>query len=194
MNISKAFSRRYKTSSSYRRASQKGASLIEVLVAVLLLSFGIVGMAGMQFASTKFNHSAYLRSQGTSLAYDLADRARANLDACPVTVPAVPCVYETTLATAFDGVAAQACGQPLATTGASDVNQWKSCVESALPDGQGRSLRLAANTAFVDQCNTTHAATAREVFVVEVNWNDGRLQAGANARDCAVVRTVVRPL
>jgi len=30
--------------------------------------------------------------------------------------------------------------------------------------------------------------------VVEVNWNDGRLQGGANPRDCVVVRTEVRPL
>jgi type IV pilus assembly protein PilV len=178
-----------------RRRSQRGASLIEVLVAVVLLSFGIVGMAGMQLAGSKFNHSASLRSQATSLAYDLADRARANLDACP----AAACAYATPLATAFDGTAAQACGlSSVAATAAAmaaiDVNQWKSCLEDALPDGRGQALRLAANTDFVDQCGVTHASTATEVFVVEVNWNDGRLQAAADPRDCVVVRTEVGPL
>lgn len=180
-----------------RRSVQGGATLIEVLVAVLLLSFGIVGLAGLQFAGTKFNHSAYLRSQGTSLAYDLADRARANIDACQ---SGGACAYVTPLAAGFDGTAAQACGQPIGlmananAMAAVEVNQWKSCLENALPGGQGLAVLLPANTAFVDQCATNHPGTNRELLVVEVNWNDGRLQGGPNPLDCVVVRTEVRPL
>lgn len=179
---------------------QSGASLIEVLVAVVLLSFGVVGLAGMQLNGTKFNHSAYLRSQATSLAYDLADRARANLDACP---PGDVCAYATPLATAFNGDATQACGLPLAapdanTMAASDVNQWKSCLDNRLPGAQGQAVLLGAAAAYVpvdyvDQCGVTHAAAGRQVLVVEVNWTDGRL-AGSGNRDCVVVRTEVRPL
>jgi type IV pilus assembly protein PilV len=174
--------------------------LIEVLVAVVLLSFGVVGLAGLQFNGTKFNHSAYLRSQATSLAYDLADRARANLDACPV---GDVCAYATPLATPFDGDAAQACGLPLAAPdanamAASDVNQWKSCLENRLPGAQGQAVLLGAAAAYVpvdyvDQCGVTHAAAGRQVLVVEVNWTDGRL-AGSGNRDCVVIRTEVRPL
>ncbi len=180
-----------------RRSAQQGASLIEVLVAVMLLSFGILGMVGMQYAGTKFNHSSTLRSQATSLAYDLADRARANLDACSA---GNPCSYETTLAAGFDGTAAQACGQPLAAAAgaaafaATDVNQWKSCLEGALPAGRGRGFRLLAGNDYVDACGVTYANAPRDVFVVEVNWNDGRLQAGANPLDCVVVRTELGPL
>jgi len=175
--------------------------LIEVLVAVLLLSFGIVGLAGLQFTGTKFNHSAYLRSQGTSLAYDLADRVRANIDACQ---SGAPCAYVTPLAATFDGNAAQACGEAIVLpVGANandmavvDVNQWKSCVETALPSGQGQVFLLPANdpAGYVDQCGVTHPAAGREVLVVEVNWSDGRLQGGADPRDCVVVRTEARPL
>jgi type IV pilus assembly protein PilV len=176
---------------------QGGASLIEVLVAVVLLSLGVVGLAGLQFNGVKFNHSAYLRSQGVSLAYDLTDRIRANLDAC--NTPAT-CSYVTPLATVFDGTAAQVCGSATpavasaAAMAAVDVNQWKSCIENTLPSGSGQVIYLAATASFIDQCGTVHAAAGREVLVVEVNWNDGRLQAGADPRDCVVVRTETGPL
>lgn len=61
---------------SSRRA--RGASLIEVLVAVVVLSLGLLGLAGLQMTSLRSNHSAYLRSQATLLAYDLTDRMRAD--------------------------------------------------------------------------------------------------------------------
>jgi type IV pilus assembly protein PilV len=175
---------------------QGGASLIEVLVAVVLLSLGVVGLAGLQFNGVKFNHSAYLRSQGVSLAYDLTDRIRANLDAC--NSPAT-CSYVTPLTTVFDGAATQACGSATAAVAnaaamaAVDVNQWKSCIETTLPGGAGQVIYLAAAENFIDQCGTIHAAPDREFLVVEVNWNDGRLQAGANPRDCVVVRTKTGP-
>jgi len=57
--------------------SQTGSSLLEVLVAVVVLSIGLLGLAGLQMTSIKSSHSAYMRSQATLLAYDLADRARA---------------------------------------------------------------------------------------------------------------------
>ena len=57
--------------------SQAGSSLLEVLVAVVVLSIGLLGLAGLQMTSIKSSHSAYMRSQATLLAYDLADRARA---------------------------------------------------------------------------------------------------------------------
>ena len=177
--------------------SQSGASLIEVLVAVVLLSLGIVGLAGLQFNGVKFNHGAYLRSQGVSLAYDLTDRIRANLSACQT---AATCQYVTPLATAFNGTATQACGRAIAAvTGpnamaAVDVNQWKSCVETILPAGTGQASYLAATAAYTDQCGTVHPAAGRPVLVIEVNWNDGRLQAGTTPRDCVVVRTDVGPV
>lgn len=55
---------------------QTGSSLLEVLVAVVILAFGLLGLAGLQLNSVKSSHSAYLRSQATLLAYDMADRMR----------------------------------------------------------------------------------------------------------------------
>jgi type IV pilus assembly protein PilV len=60
------------------RACCGGFTLVEVLVAALVLAVGLLGLAGLQLASMKSNHSAYLRSQATVAAYDLLDRMRAD--------------------------------------------------------------------------------------------------------------------
>lgn len=57
---------------------QQGFTLIEVLIAALVLAVGLLGLAGLQATSVKMNHSAYLRSQATMLAYEIADAMRAN--------------------------------------------------------------------------------------------------------------------
>lgn len=56
---------------------QTGSSLLEVLIAVVILAFGLLGLAGLQATSVKSSHSAYQRSQATLLAYDIVDRMRA---------------------------------------------------------------------------------------------------------------------
>ncbi len=60
------------------RSRQGGFSLIEVLVAVLIVSVGVLGVAGLQLLSLQNNTSAMYRTQATQAAYDIMDRARAN--------------------------------------------------------------------------------------------------------------------
>lgn len=55
----------------------RGSTLIEVLVAVVILSVGLLGLAGLQMISLQSNQSAYTRSQASLLAYDLVDQMRA---------------------------------------------------------------------------------------------------------------------
>lgn len=55
-----------------------GYSLIEILVAVLVLAIGLLGLAQLQLTSIQNTHSSHLRSVATALAYDMADRVRAN--------------------------------------------------------------------------------------------------------------------
>lgn len=57
----------------------RGFTLIEVMVAMLIFSIGLMGMAGLMVLAVKTNHSAYLRTQATFLAQSMADRIRANL-------------------------------------------------------------------------------------------------------------------
>lgn len=61
-----------------RHRSQRGAGLIEVLVAVVILAIGLLGMAGMTASSIKFNQMSRMRGTGVLLVNDLAERARVN--------------------------------------------------------------------------------------------------------------------
>ena len=58
---------------------QDGFSLVEVLIATLVLSVGILGVAAMQMVSFQTSQSAYARSRAVYLAQDILDRMRANV-------------------------------------------------------------------------------------------------------------------
>lgn len=58
--------------------SQTGFSMIEVLVAIVILSFGLLGLAALQAVGVKNSHSAYYRNQATIMAHEIIDRIRAN--------------------------------------------------------------------------------------------------------------------
>lgn len=57
----------------------RGFTLLEVLIAVLIFSIGLLGVAGLMVLSVRTNHSAYLRTQASFLAQSMADRMRANV-------------------------------------------------------------------------------------------------------------------
>lgn len=61
-----------------RARRQRGVSLIEVLVAVLVFSLGLIGLASLLVVANQSNQSAYLRTQVGFLASSMADRMRAN--------------------------------------------------------------------------------------------------------------------
>lgn len=62
----------------HKRSPQRGVSLIEVLVAVMIFSIGLVGLAGLLIMATHSNQAAYLRTQVVYLAHNMADRMSAN--------------------------------------------------------------------------------------------------------------------
>lgn len=57
---------------------QRGFSLLEVLITVLVFSIGLMGLAGLQVVSVKANQNAMSRSIASEAAYDLMDQFRAN--------------------------------------------------------------------------------------------------------------------
>lgn len=100
---------------------QQGFTLLEVLVSMLIVSIGLLGLAGLTTTSLQNNQSAYQRSQATWLAYDMLDRMRANR------AVAVTGSYDTAFSTVPSG----------STTAAQDLTQWKNTLAAAMPGGQG---------------------------------------------------------
>lgn len=63
---------------TYRHPKQAGFSLIELLVALLILTFGLLGLAALQARATNAEFESYQRSQAVMLASDMVERIRTN--------------------------------------------------------------------------------------------------------------------
>jgi len=145
------------------RTMTAGFSLLEVLIALLVLSVGLLGLAALQANTLQFNQSAYLRSQATSLAYDMADRMRANREA------ALNGDYNEALANpipACDDVAA-------GTVVERDLAGWRIALACALPVGNGSVLVAGGVVTITVQWDETRrgelldaAEGTTEVFVM----------------------------
>jgi len=57
---------------------ERGMTLIEILVAIVVLSVGLIGLAGLQLKGLQVNQGSVYRWQASILAEDLADRIRAD--------------------------------------------------------------------------------------------------------------------
>jgi type IV pilus assembly protein PilV len=63
------------------RLGQLGFTLVETMVAMVVLSVGMLGIAGLYATTLRSSGGAIYRMQAVSLATDLADRIRANRNA-----------------------------------------------------------------------------------------------------------------
>jgi type IV pilus assembly protein PilV len=137
-----------------RRA--RGFTLVETLVALLALSIGLLGVAGLQLNGLRANQSSAWRSQATYLAYDILDRMRANR------ANRSDYVVGTSAEEAAADDAAEEAGEPRAArqaTAAADLSSWKTNLDNVLPLGDGTiSFEGAGNN----------------IVVVTVQWNDTR--------------------
>lgn len=98
---------------------QKGSTLLEVLVSIVIVALGLLGYAGLQAVSIKSSNTAYYRSQATMLAYDLIDRMRVT-DTALLEAGEFDMEYE-------------------ATPDSADADDWKNNnVETSLPDGKAK--------------------------------------------------------
>jgi type IV pilus assembly protein PilV len=125
----------------------RGFSLLEVLIALLIFSFGLMGLAALQSFSVKNNQSSSLRSQATLLAYQIIDAMRANR-------PAVQTGYYFT---DYTETACQDEDPSAATTAETDLEVWRNNLACALPDGQGK-LEFPENNR----------------VIVKIKWTDAR--------------------
>lgn len=133
---------------------QRGASLLEVLIAVLVLAIGMLGVAAMQAMSLRNSLSALERSQATVQSYAILDAMRANV------VEARNNTYNLALAAA--PCPAPAAGGTLASL---DLNNWINSLQTTLGPSACGAVACAAN-----------------VCEVTIRWNDERGTGGVAAQ------------
>lgn len=152
------------------KARQKGISLIEILVTLVILAVGLLGLAGLMLDGLRNNQSAYLRTQASILAYDMADRMRINR------TRAVAGAYDGYSTTGTDAVTTlPACAS--STSGCSSSDQvildkaeWTLELQGGgnmvlLPGGVGSITRGSGN-----------------VFTISVSWQETQWDETAGGR------------
>ena len=141
--------------------NQRGFSLIEALVAFLILSIGMLGIASLQTLSMKAGGTAMYRTAAVMKVDEIIENMRANQSAV------ADYSAGTTDAGADNGCRQSSTSAKACTTAemaADDIFHWKKSLTNVLPDN-------AATTASV----AVIAPVAPEVLstvTVTVNWNE----------------------
>jgi type IV pilus assembly protein PilV len=158
---------------------QRGVSLIEVMMALLIFSVGLIGLAGLLVMATRSNHAAYLRTQVTFLASNMADRMRANPTA----------VWDASYNQTFPYTNTQVCDSSTACTpdqiAVYDMQRWNTQLATFLPNASA-SIGCDNTTAGF---NPTAQLGMRPPYggncTMKINWSERSL-ADKNHADSAV--------
>jgi type IV pilus assembly protein PilV len=140
-----------------RASTQRGVGLIEVMVAVLVVSVGFLGIAALQAMSLQVNNSASARSMATIASYSILDALRADI------ASARSGSYNTT-------VKADACPDAAGSLAKAQLNAW--CQQL------GASLGIAASTTGKVDCNGGECT-------ITITYDDSRSKIGSNAQSIA---------
>ncbi len=177
----------------------KGVTLIEVLVAIVITSIGILGFTSLQFLGLNSNQSAYSRSQASFIASDLSERMRANIDGMNanayaafnsstiIACNAVPANFCDERNDGTAAIAAQACDATqraahdlfIATCGYSsneyaDDSVKTSLISDLLPNGNIVVACIDSVTTDADACTDFSDHT------ITVSWSESNEGADAN--------------
>jgi type IV pilus assembly protein PilV len=151
---------------SLRLDQERGFTLIEVLVTVIILAIGLLGLAGLQLNGLRYTHSAYQRSQATILGNDIIDRMRVNR------LVAEAGTYNIAIGAAPASTSCLGTGancNPAALANA-DLSEWKQSLAAVLPLGDGAITQNGGR------------------FTITIQWDDSR---GAEAAKSLTVETVL---
>jgi type IV pilus assembly protein PilV len=155
------------------RKRSAGFTMLEVLVTIVIVSFGLLGIAGLQIFALKNSQSAGFRSAASQQASNLIERIRAN----PVGATAygynLPNTSFYTTAVANCGAAAGCSAADLAKN---DAYQWKQQLAAALPSGAGivciDSTPNDGTSASSSACDNIGS-----LYAVKIWWLDDRSRA-----------------
>jgi type IV pilus assembly protein PilV len=132
----------------------KGFSLVEVLIALIIMSVGMLGIAGLYVHSLQAGRTSMLRHQAVTLAGDIADRIRAN-----------PIAGEAYTAAAGDdnGCVATGATCDAAQMAAHDINLWQSQAADFLPPFADQSQQVVV---------TFDSAATPPTYTITVRWDE----------------------
>lgn len=165
------------TANRSRMLRQRGFSLVEVLVAMVVLSVGLLGIAALYVESLRAGKSALTRSEAVILAADMADRIRANPDAKDKYTK-----LEDAVGTITAGCNPAGGGCTKEEMAANDIAQWSQLVDDryddpstgrlAPPNGRGtigvvNGVDLTVYTIGVSWTEVGQAATDKNTYTLE---------------------------
>ncbi len=134
---------------------ESGYTLVEVLVAFVVLSIGLLGLATLQGVSLQGSNKSFARSIAMVQAYDMADRIRANM--AGVTQGA----YDSLPVAGSVDYSCLATGCSPGFMAAIDGDEWSREIAARLPSGEGAVTRLP-----------TTATVAAPIFQIDVGWQE----------------------
>lgn len=154
---------------SFPRA-MAGFNLIEVMIAVVLLSIGLLGMALLQSTALRAGQSSNERTTATMLTYQVLDMVRTNR----AQAASYNLIRPTDFTAAGDGrtgVCAPG-AVPATPQWQADRDAWVCAARRALPDATG-SVTVTAATNAVG--GATPAPAASGTITVRLTWTDNRV-------------------
>jgi type IV pilus assembly protein PilV len=171
-----------------------GFTLIEVLVAILVLSFGLLGMVGMQATSLQVNRDARLQSTAIVLARELAEMMRGNKDiALQANNPYLVAGLSHPLApptAAYCLSVGQTCTSTTAVAQA-ELTDWLARVDDALP---GAKISICRDATPYDPTGLpvwSCASASTAPIVIKIGWSRASTKSGSASIDQAGIPSVV---
>jgi type IV pilus assembly protein PilV len=151
-------SRKFHGRDALNQRGQRGTSLIEVLVSVLIMAVGMLGIAAMQATALRNSQSSTERSQAVIASYAIIDAMRANR------VGAIAGSYNTT---------GWSCALPAAgTLAGNDMRAWMTALRTS----------IGADETDATICGSINCTAATGICVVGVRWDDSRGGATGGAQ------------
>lgn len=143
---------------------ESGVGLIEILIAVVLISIGFLAAAKMQVEGLRFSQSAYYQSQAYFLASDMIDRMRSN-------VRGVAEGHYTDQSTSNDAQNPQCSVNPCQPQAIArqDVYDWSTSLHPIT--GQAGFVAALPGTASVSAEGKIEAV-GNDVYAVVMSWNE----------------------
>lgn len=142
------------------RKQQTGFTIVEILVAIIVMSVGIMGLMRLQMSTLQVNQGSSYRSQAVWAANDILDRMRANKS-----------VVENQ---GYDVAIADQAPADRTTVANNDIAEWLDHLDNWLPDGEG----------------SINYDPGNQLVTVTIQWDEGGMRGGQDDQEFIFVTQI----